>query len=172
MASWAVDTGGMTVDLSQLPPALELAALELDEPGRAAIAQAAETVDPWRFHLAILRLGRAVDMLERTRADWVDHGRPLVLEHANGSQAAHPLVKLQRDLEADVAAAARAVMLEPSTAERRAPGGQLGKPRSADRRADLTQPARKRSWPNEPPVVKLGPIGLAMQAEREADAAS
>lgn len=143
---------------STLPPALEAATADLCEPARAAVHRAAEVVDPWRYHLAIVRLARQVDQLERVRAEWVDHGRPLILEHVNGAQAVHPLVKLQRDLEADVAAAARAVLLEPSTATRRAPGGQLGQARAADRVADLTgeQPKRLR-WANEPPLVTLNP---------------
>ena len=146
---------------STLPAALEAATAELCPEARAAVERAAAVVDADRFHGAILQLGRAVDQLEQTRADWISHGRPLVLEHVNGALAVHPLVKIMRDLERDVATASRSVMLEPLTVDRRKPGGQVGRPLAADRRADLTERPRKPEPPRvtrlEPPLVELNP---------------
>jgi hypothetical protein len=140
---------------STLPAALEAATADLCAEARAAVERAAAVVDADRFHGAILQLGRAVDQLEQTRADWISHGRPLMLEHVNGALAVHPLVKIMRDLERDVATASRSVMLEPLTVDRRKPGGQVGKPLAPDRRADLAGRARS----PEPPRVTVSPRG-------------
>ena len=136
-----------------LPAALEAATAELCPEARAAVERAAAVVDADRFHGAILQLGRVVDQLEQARADWISHGRPLMLEHVNGAVAVHPLVKIMRDLERDVAAASRAVMLEPLTVDRRKPGGQVGRPRSKDRQLP------ERAGRPEPPRVTLNPLG-------------
>lgn len=147
--------------LSDLPEAIREAAADLDDNGQRALETAASAVDVERYPFAIIRYARAVELAERTRAEWQDHGAPLLSTHINGATVVHPLVRLLRDLESDAAAAARSVFLDPATAEKRKPGGQVGSARAKDRQ----MPARphrpeppivtRREWSNEPPVVRL-----------------
>ena len=131
--SGRADNGRMMMISSDLPEAIREAAADLDETGRRALATAASAVDVERYPFAVLRYARAVELAERTRAEWQDHGAPLLSTHINGATVIHPLVRLLRDLESDAAAAAKSVFLDPSTAEKRKPGGQVGSARAKDR---------------------------------------
>ena len=144
----------MMMIFSDLPEAIREQAADLDETGRRALATAASAVDVDRYPFAVLRYARAVELAERTRAEWQDHGAPLLSTHINGATVIHPLVRLLRDLESDAAAAAKSVFLDPSVAEKRKPGGQVGSARAKDRRADLTRQYRK---PEPPRVTRLAP---------------
>lgn len=123
----------MMMILSDLPEAIREAAADLGENGQRALETAASAVDVERYPFAVLRYARAVELAERTRAEWRDHGAPLLSTHINGATVVHPLVRLLRDLESDAATAARSVFLDPATAEKRKPGGQVGSARAKDR---------------------------------------
>lgn len=143
---------------SDLPEAIREAAADLDETGQRALETAAINVDVERYPFSVLRYARAVELAERTRAEWRDHGAPLLSTHINGATVVHPLVRLLRDLESDAAAAGRAIFIDPASAEKRAPGGQKGRAVAKDRRARHdSPPATTRRRANEPPVVTLNP---------------
>jgi hypothetical protein len=147
----------MVIDVSAVPEAIRAGAADLDEDGRRAFAAAASAVDVERYPHAVLRYARAVELVERTREEWASHGSPMLLTHTNGALVVHPLVRLIRDLESDAAIARRAVFLDPSTAEKRAPGGQMGRSWAKDRRIPAASPLSRsaRSARDEPPVVTL-----------------
>jgi hypothetical protein len=96
--------------------------------------------DAEKYHDAVLRFARAVDLVDEVRREWIDHGRPKLTEYSNGALAPHPLVKLLAEAEKDAARAGRALKLEPE-ALKRAPGRPSGAASSSDRKA--------------PPIVKL-----------------
>jgi hypothetical protein len=96
--------------------------------------------EPERFHDAVLRFARAVDLVDEVRREWIDHGRPKLTEYSNGALAPHPLVKLLAEAEKDAARAGRALKLEPEALK--APrGGVQGRANAPDRKL--------------PPVIKL-----------------
>ena len=117
---------------------------DLGPHGRRAFVMASRHVanlpDDERFHDAVLRFARAIDMVEEVRAEWISHGRPKLTEYSNGALAPHPLVKLLAESEKDAARAGRALKLEPE-ALKRPPGRPTGSATAVDRKA--------------PPVVKL-----------------
>lgn len=117
---------------------------DLGPDGRRAFVMASRHVanlpDDERFHDAVLRFARAIDMVEEVRAEWISHGRPKLTEYSNGALAPHPLVKLLAESEKDAARAGRALKLEPE-ALRRPPGRPTGSATAVDRK--------------EPPIVKL-----------------
>jgi hypothetical protein len=96
--------------------------------------------DAEKYHDAVLRFARAVDLVEEVRREWIDHGRPKLTEYSNGALAPHPLVKLLAEAEKDAARAGRALKLEPE-ALKRPPGRPPGAASVSDRKA--------------PPVVRL-----------------
>jgi hypothetical protein len=147
----------MVIDVSTVPEAIREGVADLDEDGRRAFAAAASAVDVERYGHAVLRYARTVELVERTREEWASHGSPLLLTHTNGALVVHPLVRLIRDLESDAAIARRAVFLEPATAEKRAPGGQMGRSWAKDRRIPAASPVSRsaRSAGDMPPVVTL-----------------
>lgn len=83
-----------------------------------AVAQVNTFTQPEKYADAVYRFARAVDAVERTRADWIDRGRPLIAEHSNGAIYTHPLVKQIQDAEREAARAGRALYLEPAVAEK------------------------------------------------------
>jgi hypothetical protein len=149
----------MVIDVSTVPEAIREGVADLDEDGRRAFAAAASAVDVERYGHAVLRYARAVELVERTREEWASHGSPLLLTHTNGALVIHPLVRLIRDLESDAAIARRAVFLEPATAEKRAPGGQMGRSWAKDRRAPSSPRPGLTVFGEggraEPPIVRL-----------------
>jgi hypothetical protein len=117
---------------------------DLGPEGRRAFVLASRHVeglpDPGRFHDAVLRFARAIDLVEEVRAEWISYGRPKLFTHTNGAVVPHPLVKLLAESEKDAARAGRALKLEPE-ALKRPPGRPTGSATATDRKA--------------PPVVKL-----------------
>ncbi len=148
----------MTTIPLDAPDAIREGVADLDAHGLRAYISAASAVDVERYPFAVLRFARAVEIVEQTRADWVDHGKPILSTHINGALVAHPLVRLIRDLETDAAAAGRACFLDPSSAEKRAPGGQMGRTWAKDRRLvsrgaiDLPPVI---TWRDPPPEIEL-----------------
>ena len=98
--------------------------------------------DADKYHDAVLRFARAVDLVDEVRREWIDHGRPKLTEYSNGALAPHPLVKLLAEAEKDAARAGRALKLEPE-ALKRPPGRPSGATSAADRGA--------------PPVITINP---------------
>lgn len=107
---------------------------QLNAEGKKAFAIASEHVDSGLYVHAVERYARAVDLEARIWAEWVDHGRPLMLEAPNGVRYAHPLLKMYRDASADAATASRAVLLDPSRVKNARPGRPLGSVSAPDRR--------------------------------------
>ncbi len=146
----------MLAYFSYVPGSIRDGVADLDEDGRRAFAAAASAVDVERYPHAVLRYARAVELVERTREEWARHGSPLLLTHTNGALVIHPLVRLIRDLESDAAIARRAVFLEPATADKQSPGGQMGRSWAKDRRGASPPGApRARNGREMPPVVTL-----------------
>jgi hypothetical protein len=147
----------MVKDLSLIPEAIRDGAADLDEHGWHAFAAATRAVDVERYAHAVLRYARAVELVEQTREEWASHSSPMLLTHTNGALVIHPLVRLIRDLESDAAIARRSVFLDPATAEKRAPGGQMGRSWAKDRRPSTTspEPTVAASGREMPPVVTL-----------------
>jgi hypothetical protein len=127
-----------------------MAETEIDMPddlgphGRRAFALASRhvssLVEADRFHDAVLRFARAIDLVEEVRAEWISYGRPKLFTHTNGAVVPHPLVKLLAESEKDAARAGRALKLEPE-ALKRPPGRPTGSATATDRKP--------------PPIVKL-----------------
>ena len=117
---------------------------ELGPEGQRVFVLASKHVEtlpePERFHDAVLRFARAVDLVDEVRREWIDHGRPKLTEYSNGALAPHPLVKLLADSEAAAARYGRALKLEPE-ALKNPRGGVQGRAVAKDRQA--------------PPVVEL-----------------
>jgi len=117
---------------------------QLTPEGEYAYRCAAESVDAERYPHAVLRFARAVDLEERLRAEWVDLGRPMLVDAPNGTPYAHPLLKLIREAAADTSAAARTVLLDPEKAKPRSKGGRPMGSASAPDRTGTTEPAKIR----------------------------
>lgn len=131
-------------------PRMESVVSELNAEGQRAYAIAADRVGDEQYHFAVERFARAVDMSSRLWAEWVELGRPLLLEAPNGVRYPHPLIKLYREWAADAAAASKAVLLDPSQVKHSRPGRPLGSTSAPDRqRPGLTIVDRA-----EPPRVK------------------
>ena len=109
---------------------------DLGEAGKRAFVMAAEHIeklpDSQRFHDAVLRFARAIDMVEEVRAEWIAEGRPKLFTHSNGAVVPHPLVKLLSDSEQAAARAGRALKLEPE-ALKNPRGGVQGRAVAKDR---------------------------------------
>lgn len=109
---------------------------DLDKHGLRAFDVAAERVsdaaDVDNYYDAVVRFARAVQMVEKVRAEWIAEGEPLLFEHSNKSLVPHPLVKLLAESEKEAARAGRALKLEPS-AVKSPRGRKAGDNLSADR---------------------------------------
>lgn len=106
---------------------------ELNAEGNRAREIASAHVDGELYVHAVERYARAVDLEARLWAEWVDLGRPLLVEAPNGVRYAHPLIKMYRDASTAAAAAARAVLLDPSHVKHARPGRPLGAASAPDR---------------------------------------
>ena len=148
----------MAIIIPEFPESIRHAEKTLGERGLCAVAEAAKVVDLDRYAHAVLRYARAVDAVEKARAEWAEYGSPMLTTHINGATVSHPLVRLIRDLESDAAAAGRAIFIDPASAEKHAPGGQAGRAVAKDRRARHdSPPATTRRSASAPPVVELNP---------------
>lgn len=134
-----------------------------------AVLQVSTFAVPEKYTEAVLRFARAVDAVDRTRADWIDRGRPLIAEHSNGAIYTHPLVKQIQDAEREAARAGRALYLEPASAEKAPkrvaewmPGGT---------KAQQTQPPTKTSTGKSAERVYLSCLGRDDLEAKTAEAA-
>ena len=93
------------------------------------------------------RYEKAVELVALIRAEWDDLGRPLLLEHPNGFQGPHPLVKMLTDAAKDADRLAKS--LAPASRPGREPVARI----EAD--DDRAEPNAMRSILDELPPLRL-----------------